>query len=421
MLLVCDERSANRDIITQIKMSSNTSNDEVFVYRGNDQNVPMSVVSVVFHPSVVEVDNRAFIYHKIKKVVLNEGLKKIGKQAFYGCESLESITLPSSVTDIDKSALYHCRKLRELVLNEGLEKIGYNSFRRCGSLERISIPSSVNVIGYGAFQECDKLREIVFNHGLKRIGDSSFVNCHSLQSISLPSSVNEIGQQAFSSCKSLWHVTIPSSVVKIGNYAFRSCNSLREVVLNEGLAEIKQHAFDGCISLESITIPSSVNEIEGVAFKSCINLREVVVCSEEVLPTIGHMAFDKCSVLERITFPDISTRLEAIIQAGQVDIQNKVQEYVNRGDIDWRRGDTIYAPFEVTIIRNSWCLVKQRLDQIVNWIKHYEMKEATTLFELALWKAKIDQVGETTAFDDRDAYRVDVPGPVKDTILQYLQ
>ena len=40
-------------------MSSNTSNDEVFEYMGNGQRVPKDVVSVRFHPSVVEVDNEA--------------------------------------------------------------------------------------------------------------------------------------------------------------------------------------------------------------------------------------------------------------------------------------------------------------------------------------------------------------------------
>jgi len=67
----------------------------------------------------------------------------------------------------------------------------------------------------------------------------------------------------------------------------------------------------------------------------------------------------------------------------------------------------------------GWDTTKQILDQIVSKVKHYELKEATTLFELAMWKAKIDQVGGINRHD-RDACRVDVPGPVKDTILQYL-
>ena len=57
---------------------------------------------------------------------------------------------------------------------------------------------------------------------------------------------------------------------------------------------------------------------------------------------------------------------------------------------------------------NGWGLVERHYRQIANWIKYYELKEATTLFELALWKAKIDLVDETPF--ERDACRVDVPG-----------
>ena len=48
------------------------------------------------------------------------------------------------------------------------------------------------------------------------------------------------------------------------------------------------------------------------------------------------------------------------------------------------------------------------------------MKEATTLFELALWKAKIDQVEDGIYEHGRDLCRVEVPGPVKDTIISFL-
>jgi len=52
-------------------------------------------------------------------------------------------------------------------------------------------------------------------------------------------------------------------------------------------------------------------------------------------------------------------------------------------------------------------------------IVYYEMKEAATLFELALWKARIDQADMSNPAD-RMASRIEVPGPVKGTILQYL-
>ena len=65
-----------------------------------------------------------------------------------------------------------------------------------------------------------------------------------------------------------------------------------------------------------------------------------------------------------------------------------------------------------------WGVITQKLDKIVRLIKYYEIKEATTLFELALWKANIDQAEGASI--NRGVCRIDVPGPVKDTILQHL-
>ena len=377
-------------------MSGNTSN-EVFEYTGkNGQSVPKNVVSVRFHPSVVKTEDRVFQFHfKLKEVVLNEGLQKIDKKSFDNCTSLERITLPSTVTDIGEDAFYYCNSLREVVLNEGLVNVGENAFNNCTSLTSITLPSTVTNIDENAFTFCRSLKKVVLNEGLKTIGDNAFNNCRTLESI-----------------------TIPSSLVEIGKYGFYNCSSLREVVLNEGLQKIDKKSFGWCKSLESIALPSTVTDIGVEAFYNCIGLREVV-CSGG-LAMIYYNAFYNCSVLERITFPDLSTRLDNMIRAGQVDIQEKVQQCINQIEmIEWRRGGTIYIPVDVTRRRDGWALVKQHFHQIVKWIKYYEMKEATTLIELAFWKANIDQVGNTDP-RDRDACRVDVPGPVKDAIIQYL-
>ena len=68
---------------------------------------------------------------------------------------------------------------------------------------------------------------------------------------------------------------------------------------------------------------------------------------------------------------------------------------------------------------NWGALVIPSLNRIIGRIRHYEIKEATTLFELALWKANIDQVDDTNPAN-REACRIEVPGPVRVTILQYL-
>jgi len=386
-------------------MSSNTSNDIMFEYSGNGQIVPKDVTIVHFHCSVTDVERQTFIEcTELKEVVLNEGLVTIDYGAFDKCTSLTSITLPSTVTEIGHKAFNECSSLKEVVLNEGLKEIGELAFEKCTSLQSITLPSTVTSICYHAFACCSLL-----------------------ESIKLPSTFTKIGSCAFYRCTSLESITIPSSVNEIGGCAFTHCTNLREVVLNEGLQRIEHGAFSYC-KLQEITIPSSVTEIGDASFYSNNHLKEVV-CNGE-LPKMNHDAIDptfkKCSALERITFPNISSRLEDVIRAGQADAQNKIQQYINRGDFEWERGDTIYIPAEVytcvsyTRRRPRWDIVKEHFRQIVKWIRYFEMKEATTIFELALWKAKIDQVEDDIYERDRDACRVEVPGPVKDTIMQYL-
>jgi len=316
-------------------------------------------------------------------------------------EDVVNVRLHSSVTTVTNNAFHLCKDLKKVLLNEGLVKIGSRAFEQCTSLESITLPSTVTDIGNYAFSGCRKLKNIlVCSEGLEKIGMSSFAGCTSLQSITLPSTVTEIGPSAFS-----------------------LCGNLKEVVLNEGLEKIEDGAFVRCKKLETIRLPSSLALIGNAVFKGCCRLREVV-CMES-LPNVEYNAFQGCSALERITFPNLSSRLEDIIQAGQVDIQNKIriQQNMNRGDIEWRRGGTISIPnlalVEVMRRRDIGKELKQRIDQIVNWIKYYEMKEATTIFELALWKVKIDQVGDDMLMT-RDECRLEVPGPVKDAIMQYL-
>ena len=62
------------------------------------------------------------------EVILNEGIQKIGDFAFSDCTLLQSITLPSSVTEVSNAAFFDCNNLREAILNEGLKKIGHGAF-----------------------------------------------------------------------------------------------------------------------------------------------------------------------------------------------------------------------------------------------------------------------------------------------------
>ena len=120
----------------------------------------------------------------------------IGSGAFWGCESLTSVTIPNSVTSIGEA------------------------FSGCKSLKSVIILNGVTSIGEGAFMGCTSLRSVTIPNSVMGIGDVAFMGCTSLKSVTIPNSVTWIGHSAFSGCKSLKSVTIPNSVTWIGNAAF---------------------------------------------------------------------------------------------------------------------------------------------------------------------------------------------------------
>ncbi len=73
-----------------------------------------------------------------------EGYKviSIGESAFSSTE-IKSITIPSSIFEIGKSAFYGCKKLTDVVFEEGAKSIGEGAFFGCSSLRNISLPMSL--------------------------------------------------------------------------------------------------------------------------------------------------------------------------------------------------------------------------------------------------------------------------------------
>ena len=164
-------------------------------------------------------DNSQWIT-KIKSVVIEDGVTRIGSHAFLGCSSLTEVIIPNSVTSI-----------------------GHEAFRDCGALAKIDIPNSVTSIGTAAFQSCISLAEVNLPNGLETIENRVFLWCNSLTHINIPSSVTRIEDDAFLECTSLTEIIIPDSVTYIGDGAFCNCDNLEYVKIGKGVTTIMDGAF----------------------------------------------------------------------------------------------------------------------------------------------------------------------------------
>ena len=94
------------------------------------------------HP-VVGLDRTFRKRDDIVSVIIPNGVREIGEQAFFYCENLVSVTIPASVTAIREQAFRGCSKLRSVTLPEGLKVIEESAFRRCSSLSSVNIPVSL--------------------------------------------------------------------------------------------------------------------------------------------------------------------------------------------------------------------------------------------------------------------------------------
>ena len=90
--------------------------------------------------------------------------------------------------------------------------IGQEAFEGCTSLTTITIPGSVTNIGYDAFYFCTRLTSVTIPSSVTSIVGYAFEKCTSLTSVTIPASVNSIGDNAFSYCTGLTSVTIPGNI-----------------------------------------------------------------------------------------------------------------------------------------------------------------------------------------------------------------
>ena len=173
------------------------------------------------------------------------GTVTIGKNAFYGCALLESITLPSTIKAVGDSAFLGCTSLKNIALPESLLSIGELAFAGCKELSGAVIPRQVLRIEPGTFYNCEALTSVALPENLTTICDRAFFGCKALHEIYIPANVNTIGDAAFFGCSSLTDAHIPVSVTEIGDAAFDDCSVRLYMHLDEyAYAEIYAKRYD---------------------------------------------------------------------------------------------------------------------------------------------------------------------------------
>jgi len=253
-------------------------------YLGNDKNHYVVLIELVSQD--------------ITSCIIHTETRVISESAFAGCVNLNSISIPDSVTYLDKYVFKNCTGLQSATIGNGAAGIGYSAFEGCTGLKSVTLGNSLTQIENRAFYNCGNLTDINIPDGVTSIGREAFYHCESLTSVTIPDSVKSIGMEAFYHCESLTSITIPDSVTSIGDHIFDGCASLKSAVIGNGVSQIGYYAFGYCGSLTSVTIGSGVKAIDSWAFEHCGSLPKISI--PKSVTDISSAAFDYCYSLMAI-------------------------------------------------------------------------------------------------------------------------
>ena len=237
--------------------------------------------------NVVEVTGKDGGYSghiTIPESVKDEGgttyqVTRIGNRAFWDCDGIIQVTMPSTITSIGYQAFFDCGSLTNIDFPSSLRTIEKESFHHCPKLESIILPEGLSVMESNAFSECAKLGSVVLPSTLAVVPERAFYLCSSLVSVQIPRGVKELGIESFYKCYALPSVVVPEGITTIPESCFEECSALESVSLPSTLTKLDRWAFNYCYALKTIILPASVNEINYRAFKECNNMTSLYVLS----------------------------------------------------------------------------------------------------------------------------------------------
>lgn len=274
----------------------------------------------------------------VKNVVVQEGVTRIGSDAFGSCYKLQSVTLPEGIVSIGDEAFSGTYSLTSITLPQSLETLGSYAFG--GSfIENITVPSKVKDIPPTAFMSCDQLVSVTLPEGLETIGSSAFYCCKALTGITLPAGLKKVGSHVFASCESLKEIVFPDQIEAMDYGVFDGCTVLEKVVLPKNLTDIYDSMFLGCSALSEINIPESVTYIGDLSFsRSGIKKLSIPAGVSYIEPS----AFYNCDALESITIDGKNEHYTVVDNSLYTKDMTAIVHYVgSKGQTSFKLPDSV--------------------------------------------------------------------------------
>jgi len=262
---------------------------------------------------LITVEKEAFIGNTNLKTINAINLSFIGDYAFNELTNLTTVTLSNSGETLGKYAFDGCTSLNSLTF--GFRDIQDYAFRNCTSLTTVS-SSFTEGVGAFAFNNCTKLSTLNMPN-VKNIYSSAFSGCESLSNVTI-TSVDSVYSSAFENCAKYTNISLPY-VTYIGAYAFNGIKISSFIVPN--LKKLSDYVYDsvasgstlemGCTSVNTYFRPTkfsylsfpNVTAIDAKNFASS----DIISIDAPKCTEIQELAFRYCKKLTTVNFPLVTT------------------------------------------------------------------------------------------------------------------
>ena len=277
-------------------------------------------------------------------------LTRIGDLAFYYCDEINGVRIPSTVTSIGTSAFEGCDWMDDVYINSNaIASATYTADHNFYHLfsqypTNFTFEENVTAIGPYALYRCTQVDYVVIDGNVTTIGNAAFKYCKGIIGIWLPYSLTSIGAEAFYGASNLQSVFFNSSSLSIGADAFKNCAKLNKVNLQTGnsiaawcgynfanayanplyygnnlslgydkvtsleipssVTRINDYVFDSC-SFTSVTLPYGLQSIGKNAFFGCTDLTSINIPT--TVNSIDYYAFTGCTGLQRVDINSLSS------------------------------------------------------------------------------------------------------------------
>ncbi len=220
--------------LKNVTFSNNTTHIEASAFFNCDE-----LASITLPGNLTHIEPGAFNdCDKLENLTLPDSVTYVGGNPAIECDAFKGFYVDQNSQNFssedgvlfskDKTQLLACppQTSGTYTVPEGVSSIGEKAFFRCDKISVINLPSTLRRIEPSAFQYCTGLTEINLPKGITYLGARAFDGCAGLTRIVLPDTVTSLEDNTFSQCSNLTSVTFPPSITQTGFYVFAGCDDL---------------------------------------------------------------------------------------------------------------------------------------------------------------------------------------------------